>query len=135
MADPSRFNPICWFEIPVTDLDRACRFYGEVFGFSFERSEIDGNRMALFPGDPAFAGAAGALACGDSYEPGHAGPRIYFGTDALDETLAKAIKAGGKPLYPRTTVPGLGWVAEFEDSEGNAIALFMAAPEASAETN
>ena len=37
------------FEIPVTDMTRAIGFYSRVFGITFERAEIDGNEMALFP--------------------------------------------------------------------------------------
>jgi predicted enzyme related to lactoylglutathione lyase len=51
------------------------------------------------------------------------GVRVYFDTDSIDDTLAKAIVAGGKVLYPKTSIGELGWVAELEDSEGNCIAL------------
>jgi predicted enzyme related to lactoylglutathione lyase len=37
--------------------------------------------------------------------------------------LSKANANGGKTLYPKTSIGDLGWVAEFEDSEGNRIAL------------
>ena len=33
------------------------------------------------------------------------------------------VKNGGNILYPKTSVGDLGFVAEFEDSEGNRIAL------------
>jgi len=42
-------NPVRYFEIPVSDLDRAVRFYTSVFAHDFERSQIDGYEMALFP--------------------------------------------------------------------------------------
>ena len=41
----------------------------------------------------------------------------------LEATLDKAVEAGGRVIYPRTAIGELGWVAEFEDSEGNCIAL------------
>lgn len=117
-------NPVCYFEIPVSDLDRACAFYGKVFGVDFERVEIDGNAMALFPHDPTGSGASGALARGESYSPGRQGVRIYFRVENVAATLALAVAAGGRELYPPTRVPGYGTVAEFADSEGNCIALF-----------
>jgi uncharacterized protein len=59
----------------------------------------------------------------DSYIPGAQGVRVYFDADNIDKTLAKAIAAGGKVLYSKTSIGELGWVAEFEDCEGNCIAL------------
>jgi uncharacterized protein len=117
---------LCYFEIPVTDLDRAAAFYEHVFGVRFERGEIDGNEMAFFgtadiPGAPA-----GALAKGDSYVPGRSGVRVYFATDDIDAAICRATDAGGRILYPVTSIGELGWVAEFEDTEGNCVALHQA---------
>jgi uncharacterized protein len=117
-------NPVCYFEIPVADLDRAVAFYRGVFDCDFERLAIDGNEMALFPADPNAGGASGALACGDSYVPGRQGVRVYFRVNEVQAALARAVAAGGQQVYPPTAVPGYGWVAEFEDSEGNCVALF-----------
>jgi predicted enzyme related to lactoylglutathione lyase len=116
-------NPVGYFEIPVNDLDRAISFYGKVFGYDFERVIIDGSEMAWFPNDPGAPGISGALAKGDSYIPTTEGTLVYFSTDNIDDTLSKANANGGKTLYPKTSIGDLGWVAEFEDSEGNRIAL------------
>jgi uncharacterized protein len=116
-------NPVTYFEIPVRDLDRAVKFYSIVFGYDFERTEIDGNAMALFPFTDDASGITGALAQGDSYVPGKQGARLYFATDDIDAVLGRAVNAGGKVLYPKTAIGENGWVAEFEDSESNCIAL------------
>jgi uncharacterized protein len=116
-------NPVSAFEIPVTDLDRAIKFYTALFGHKFDREVVDGNEMAWFPFDAKAPGASGALAKGGSYVPGKSGARLYFHTADIDGTLAKAVAAGGQVLYAKTAVGELGWVAEFEDSEGNCIAL------------
>lgn len=117
-------NPVVYVEIPVLDLDRACRFYERVFQVSLDLRDIDGNAMALFPHAEGQAGASVALARGDSYVPGTAGARAYFGVADVAETLQRAVSAGGQVHYPVTEVPGVGWVAEFLDVEGNCIALF-----------
>ncbi|WP_349742203.1 VOC family protein [Roseateles cavernae] len=116
-------NLVSYFEIPVLDLDRAVAFYEKVFAIELQRTRIDGNEMALFPWQDDAPGASGALAKGDSYMPGRAGARLYFGVESIDATLAVAVAAGASVLYPVTAVPGAGWVAEFLDSEGNCIAL------------
>jgi predicted enzyme related to lactoylglutathione lyase len=121
-------NPIVYVEIPVTDLERASRFYEEVFQFSLESTTVDGYPMALFPAAPGSSGASGALVKGDVYIPSKSGPIVYFGTENISHALERVRKAGGKILYPEKRLDGLGSVAEFEDSEGNRIALFAAQP-------
>ncbi|MFO7651494.1 MAG: VOC family protein [bacterium] len=116
-------NPVGYFEIPVDDLDRAVRFYESVFGFRLVLTVIDGHPMALFPSHDQAPGITGALAKGESYTPATAGTRVYFNTDNIDETLARVLSNGGNVLYPKTSVGDLGWVAEFQDVEGNRIAL------------
>lgn len=116
-------NPVSYFEIPVLDLDRATVFYEAVFGWTLERERIDGNEMALFPLSEGASGASGALAKGDSYKPGKSGARVYFSVSDIHAVLARVTAAGGSILYPKTDIGPNGAVAEFEDSEGNCIAL------------
>lgn len=117
------YNPVVYFEIPVTDMHRAMQFYQAVFSFDFEQEVIDHNEMALFPFSDQSKGISGALAKGEIYKPTHNGVVIYFKTDNIDKTLQSVIANGGKILYPKTSNGDLGFVAEFEDSEGNRIAL------------
>jgi hypothetical protein len=49
---------------------------------------------------------------------------IYFKTENIEETLKLATLNGGQILYPKTD-NGMGLVAEFEDTEGNRIALYQ----------
>ncbi len=116
-------NPLSYFEIPVTDLERAVRFYEAVFSCKLERVTIDGNDMAVFPGTPGAPGCIGALAKGPTYKPSMDGTRVYFHTDDIDATLRVVLNSGGKVEYPQTSIGELGSVAEFSDSEGNRIAL------------
>lgn len=118
-------NPVVYFEIPVTDMDRAVRFYTAVFNFEFRKDVIDHNEMALFPFTDETGGISGALAKGDIYKPTINGTLIYFTTEDIDKTLKSAVENGGDLLYPKTSNGELGFVAEFKDSEGNRIALHM----------
>jgi predicted enzyme related to lactoylglutathione lyase len=121
-------NLVSYFEIPVRDMNRAISFYSKTFGVKFERMDIDGNEMALFPYQTGGEGVTGALAKGDSYKPSLKGTRVYFSTHDIDSTLRNAISSGGKMIYPKTDTGDYGFVAEFEDSEGNCIALHMKKP-------
>ena len=117
-------NPVVYFEIPVNDIDRAIKFYKVVFNFNFDKETIDNNEMALFPFTDENSGISGALAKGEIYKPTKDGVVIYFRTENIDETIKLAISNGGHILYP-VTDNGTGLVAEFEDTEGNRIALFQ----------
>jgi predicted enzyme related to lactoylglutathione lyase len=117
------YNPVIYFEIPVKDMDRAIKFYKAVFSFEFEKEIIDHNEMALFPFSDDDKGISGALAKGEIYKPTQNGVVIYFRTTDIDITLELVVANGGKILYPKTSNGDLGFVAEFEDSEGNRIAL------------
>ena len=120
---PNQINPVGYFEIPVTDLDRAVKFYESVFGLKMELGTIDNIEMAFFPFNDSGSGITGALAKGSIYKPSKEGALIYFNTDSIDEVLQRVKDNGGKTLYPKTSVGEYGYVAEFEDSEGNRIAL------------
>ncbi|MBD1209685.1 MAG: VOC family protein [Ignavibacteria bacterium] len=117
-------NPVVYFEIPVNDIDRAIKFYKAVFNFDFDKESIDNNEMALFPFAEENSGISGALAKGEIYKPTKEGVVIYFKTENIDETLKLATSNGGQILYPKTD-NGIGLVAEFQDTEGNRIALFQ----------
>ena len=117
-------NPVVYFEIPVTDIERAIKFYNAVFHFDFDKETIDNNEMALFPFAVENSGITGALAKGEIYKPTKDGVLIYFNTENIDETLKLATSNGGQILYPKTD-NGIGLVAEFKDTEGNRIALYQ----------
>ncbi len=46
-------NPGTYFEIPVTDFERAVGFYEAVFLCELQIENIDGNQMAVFPVIPS----------------------------------------------------------------------------------
>ncbi len=120
----TKSNPVVYFEIPVNDMDRAIAFYKAVFQFDFDKERIDNNEMALFPFEDNSSGISGALAKGEIYKPTTEGVLIYFKTDNIDETLKLATQHGGQILYPKTD-NGIGLVAEFQDPEGNRVALYQ----------
>ncbi|MDM7954949.1 VOC family protein [Blastomonas sp.] len=119
-------NPVVYFEIPVSDMQRAVRFYEAVFGYELRRGTVDGYAMAFFPRADGSRGASGALAQGNVYKPAKAGPVLYFDVADIDAVLARAEAQGAAILYPKKDIGEAGFVAEIEDSEGNRIALSAA---------
>ena len=112
-----------WFEIPVRDLDRAVRFYEKAFEVKLSTEEMAGLKMAMFPFKQGAPGAAGSLVQGASYEPSHAGSVVYFTVEDIPETLRRITANGGRTLMPKTGIGEYGSIAQFEDTEGNRLAL------------
>jgi len=54
-------NVVGWFEIPVSDMDRAIRFYEQVSDLKLERHPMGPLDMGWFPFTEAGIGAPGWL--------------------------------------------------------------------------
>lgn len=120
---PSHANPVNWFEIPVNDLSRAKAFYEAVLDVEIAENEMGPNKMGWFPMEMGRAGAAGTLIQGEAYTPSHDGSLVYFHVDRIDPILESISTAGGKTLVPRMGIGEHGFIAHFEDTEGNRVAL------------
>ena len=116
-------NPVNWFEIPVNDLERAKQFYETVFGLQLSLNEMGPMKMAWFPMTQGGPGATGTLMKAEGYAPSHAGTLVYFTVTDIEGTLAKVNAHGGKTLLPKTGIGEYGYIAHFQDCEGNRVAL------------
>ncbi len=118
-------NAINWFEIPVTDINRAKTFYQTIFGLSdMEEMEMMGNKMAFLPFEDGNGKVSGALVQGEGYKPTMDGALIYLNADPSMEASDKIEGAGGKIIMPKTNIgDNIGFMAVFIDSEGNRMAL------------
>jgi predicted enzyme related to lactoylglutathione lyase len=119
---------ICgWFEIPVTDMDRAINFYEGVLGTNLSRNTLENVDMAWFPHVPEAYGSGGALVCNpEFYAPSAEGSLIYLttGTGDLIKDQERVEKFGGRMLIPRKQISEEhGFMMIFIDSEGNRVAL------------
>jgi predicted enzyme related to lactoylglutathione lyase len=113
-----------WFEIPVSDMLRATKFYEAVFGGKLAPPTPMGPFLfAFFPMERGGAGAAGTLVKGEGHTPSHQGTMVYFSVAAIDASMKKIDKAGGKILVPRQSIGQYGFIGIFEDTEGNRVAL------------
>lgn len=115
---------IHWFEIPVTDLDRAQAFYEAVLAAPLRREPMGPTTLAVLPyTEPAIGGALMAGAPGAA--PSANGTLVYLNVNpSLDAALARALAAGGQLLVPRVDLPdGMGSFVHLLDVEGNRIGL------------
>jgi len=117
-------NPVAWFEIPVVDMERAKMFYEQVFNIQIQVMDFGGTVMGWFPNAGDVIGATGSLIKQESYVPSHKGILVYFSSTDVQNELDRIETAGGKILQDRTQIsPEHGFMAVFEDTEGNRVAL------------
>jgi predicted enzyme related to lactoylglutathione lyase len=116
-------NPVNWFEIPITDVNRSKKFYEAVFGLQITLTEFGPLKMGWFPMENGVYGATGSLVKGDGYIPSHSGTLVYFSVPDIEVVLERVKTNGGKVLQPKTGIGQYGFIAHFEDSEGNKVAL------------
>ncbi|WP_028025299.1 VOC family protein [Enterovibrio calviensis] len=115
-------NPVGWFEITVSDLDRATAFYEKTLGITLTRHEMDGIQMAWFPVEQGNNyGATGTLILSDNYIAGTSSTMVYFNVDSIDEVLARVDASA--ILQPKTNIGDAGKYAHIEDSEGNRVGI------------
>ena len=118
-------NTINWFEISVTDIKRATKFYETIFSIKMEQQEMMERKMALFPSENMNGKVSGALVKSAQHKPSTDGVVLYLnGNPDLSVALVKIEKAGGKVAMPKTHISNdIGYMAIFIDSEGNKVAL------------
>lgn len=124
------------FEVHVDDMERAKKFYGEVFGWTFEDwSEYAG--MPYFgavTGDENEMGINGALMKRQGPPPakGQAlnGYACTMGVGDYDSTEEKILKNGGEIALLKYALPGMAWQGYYIDPEGNIFGIHQPDPNA-----
>jgi len=115
-----------WFEIPVTDFERAKTFYESIFDYVMPVNHMGPAKMGFFLYDFQNGGRGGAIVHNpDFYSPSDNGSLIYLNCEPdLQIVLSKVQGAGGTVLKEKTEVgPNLGFWALIKDTEGNRVAL------------
>jgi len=115
-------SAINWFEIPVSDMERAVKFYNAIFEIGMDVFEMTpGFPMAMFPAED---GTGGAIIQGEGYVPSVEGSLVYLnGGEDLTAVINRVEAAGGSIIMPKMSIGENGFVAMFSDSEGNKVGL------------
>jgi predicted enzyme related to lactoylglutathione lyase len=115
-------HAVSWFELPVTDLERAVASYTTILGTPLAAiAEADGRRYAMFPAE---GGVGGAIVQGEGYVPSAEGALLFLNAgDALQPVVGRVEAAGGRVVVPHLEMGDWGVAAFIVDSEGNKVAL------------
>lgn len=114
-----------WVEIPVLDIERAAKFYGQLFERELTITDMPPRRMAILYFEPGKVG--GSLLQSPDLKPSNQGPHVYFnaghGSD-LEKMVERVRSLGAEIVLPVTPMGDDGRFASFKDTEGNILSLF-----------
>lgn len=121
----AKSNAIGWFDIYVTDMNRAVAFYESVLQQKLAPigDPTGETQMMSFPADMGVYGAGGDLVKSSHARPGAGGTLVYFSVEDCAQEEARVVAAGGKVVRPKFSIGEFGWVSLCEDTEGNLFGL------------
>lgn len=110
------------FEIPADRPERASRFYTEVFDWKMEKWGGPTDYWLAMTGSEKEPGIDGAIM-------DRTGPvkvvSVSIQVPSVDEYSRKITTVGGKIITPKLAIPGVGYLAYCEDTEGNPFSIFQ----------
>jgi uncharacterized protein len=127
---------IVHFEIPADDVERAKKFYNDLFGWKIEKlpGTDDSQLRSVATGQPIEywmvtttddkgnkASVGGGMM--KRQMPEHQVTN-YIGVNSVDEYASRVEKLGGKVVAPKHAVPGMGYFALCLDTEKNTFAIW-----------
>jgi predicted enzyme related to lactoylglutathione lyase len=110
---------IVHFEIPADDVERAKKFYADLFGWKIEKAPEMDYWMITTRGEKQVDG--GMMKRQEPQQP----ITNYIDVASIDESAAKVQQLGGKVVVPKAAVPTFGWFAMCLDTENNVFALWQ----------
>lgn len=114
-----------WIEIPVQDIERAAKFYGQLFDRELTITDAPPRRTATLYFEPDEVG--GSLLQMPGFEPGNQGTHVYLNAgrgSELEAMIERLRLLGAEIIIPVSPMDDVGRFATFKDTEGNTLSLF-----------
>ena len=111
------------FEVYADDVERASKFYGDVFGWTVNKWQGEGGPAywIIDTGEEPAQGINGGMM---PRPDANAVTTVILDVPTVDEYVDKITAGGGTLLVPKFVVPGVGYAAYFRDTEGNPFGIF-----------
>lgn len=116
-------NPVCWFDINVSNLERAKKFYETVFSIKLTDLPIEWGKQSTFPFENNGANSTGALVEKENYVANDNNTVVYFASKDCKTEQDRVEEAGGKIIKSKTSIGEFGFISILLDTEGNTIGL------------
>lgn len=110
------------FEINADQPERAVKFYAGVFGWKIEKWDGPMDYWLVSTGETTEPGIDGAI---QQRQMPQMSTVNTIGVAALDDVTAKVTASGGKVLEAKIPIPGVGYFALCQDTEGNHFGLMQ----------
>jgi predicted enzyme related to lactoylglutathione lyase len=110
---------LTWNELASPDPSASAEFYREMFDWKAE--QFEGMEMNYLGITTAAGNSNGGIRDAFENEPSYW--LVYFGTEDIDATLARATELGATQMVPATDI-GVGKVAVLRDPQGAVFALY-----------
>ena len=108
------------FDLTVDNPERAMKFYSDIFGWKFEKWNGPMEYWMAITGDQKEPGINGGLS--KRSESGMPNMNT-IGISSVDKFSKMVEEKGGKVLMPKSPIPGIGWFATCQDTEGNTFGI------------
>jgi predicted enzyme related to lactoylglutathione lyase len=110
------------FEIHADQPERAATFYNDVFGWQISKWEGSEDYWLIKTGEEDEPGINGGL-----MKRQHPSASTINSIDvpSVDDFVAKITHNGGTVVMPKMPIPGVGYLAYCQDTEGNTFGVFQ----------
>src|ERR687888_2489063 len=124
---------IVHFEIPADDVERAKKFYSDLFGWKMEKWSGTDSKDSSSPSDMEYWIVSTTDSKGNKASIGggimkrqeqHQHITNFIDVNSVDEYSSKIEKLGGKVVVSKMAVPGMGYFAVCHDTENNSFGIW-----------
>jgi predicted enzyme related to lactoylglutathione lyase len=124
-------NRVIHFELGVDNPKRAIGFYSEVFGWKIDQEGAE-KYWLVTTGQDNEPGINGGIISNELMQrTGIERAAVNtIGVASIDAFAQKIVRAGGKIIMAKMAIPGVGWQAYCEDTEGNVFGIHQTDPAA-----
>lgn len=122
-------NPVVWFEIYVSDMERSKKFYQTLIGSDLiplanPAREYTNVQMMGFPYSDKSDGCSGAIIQMDGMPLGSSnGVIVYFRSDDCEKLAEKMQTLGASIVKPKTDIGEHGFFCLIKDPDSNIIGI------------
>jgi predicted enzyme related to lactoylglutathione lyase len=116
------------FDINAKDSDRAIKFYETIFNWEFSKWGGPMDYWMIKTGQESEPGIDGGMSKND--ELTGFDTSVTVDVKSIDDVIKQIQDLGGQIVQPKMAIPGIGWFAQFKDTEGNKLGLMQDDPSA-----
>lgn len=117
---------VTWFELPADDIERASKFYNDVFGWDMSDMGAGSKAALTSPSDDNFTPTEVGSINGDISPRGQHfdRPLIVISVDNIDEQVELVKQSGGEIVLEPSRMEEMGIIwSIIKDTEGNKVGM------------